>query len=64
MERVNCGAIMTKTRAELFKSYLREHNIYFEPSELGDSVHFSCKMTEEELNQANKWIEANLGEQL
>lgn len=62
MERANCGAIMTKTEAELFKQYLIEHDVYFEPSEVGDSVYLSCKMTDEELGEANKWIEANLDE--
>lgn len=62
MERVNCGAIMTKTEADSFKKYLNEHDIYFEPSEIGDSVYLSCTMSDEELVQANKWIEASLDE--
>lgn len=60
MERVICSAAMTKSGAELFKKYLNERDIYFEPSELADSIYFSCEMTEEELNEANKWIEDNI----
>lgn len=62
MKRVNCSSILTKNEAELFKKYLSENNIYFEPSEIDDSVYFLCQMTDEELDKANEWIEAHFFE--
>ena len=41
---------------ELFKYYLRENNIYFEPSEANYLVHISCEMTQEECEAANSFI--------
>lgn len=42
---------------ELFKYYLRENDIYFEPSEADCLVHISCKMTEEECDAVNEFLE-------
>ena len=41
---------------ELFKYYLRENDIYFEPSEANYLVHLSCQMDEEEAEKANGFI--------
>lgn len=41
---------------ELFKYYLRENDIYFEPSEAQYLVHLSCEMTEEDAEKANSFI--------
>lgn len=41
---------------ELFKYYLRENDIYFEPSEANYLVHLSCEMTREECELANAFI--------
>ncbi len=51
---------MTKERAELFKVYLGEHSVTFEPSEAFNLIHFECLMTQDELTSANEWISANL----
>lgn len=41
---------------ELFKYYLRENNIYFEPSETDYLVHISCEMTSEDAEKVNSFI--------
>lgn len=43
--------------ANLFKYYLRENDIYFEPSEAGHLIHIECLMTKEELETANSFLE-------
>lgn len=60
MKRLNCSAELTKEAAPLFKNYLREHDIYFEASEAENLIHFSCEMSEEEMTEANKWIEEHV----
>lgn len=40
----------------LFKHYLREHDIYFEPSEADYLIHLSCHMTEEERELADEFL--------
>lgn len=42
---------------ELFKYFLRENDIYFEPSEAHYLVHLSCEMTEEESELANSFLD-------
>ena len=51
--RTWCGAYLSKEGADLFKEYLRKHDILFEPSEAFNLIHFECLMTENELNMAN-----------
>lgn len=51
------GTELTKEGADLFKSYLLQHDIYFEASQADNLVHFECFMTLEELYFANEWIE-------
>lgn len=41
---------------ELFKYYLRENDIYFEPSEANYLVHLSCHMTVEDCEKANEFV--------
>lgn len=55
-----CRLDLTKDEAELFTNYLKEHALYFEPSENGQLVHFECIMSDEEMAAANKWLEENL----
>ena len=40
----------------LFKYYLSENDIYFEPSEADYLVHLSCHMTKEESELANSFL--------
>lgn len=60
VEREICSIELTKTSAEIFKNYLRKHDIYFEASEAGSLIYFSCMMTDEEMNNANTWLEKYL----
>ena len=61
LNRTWCGDYLSKEGADLFKEYLRKHDILFEPSEAFNLIHFECLMTEDELNMANNWIaEGNL----
>ena len=60
MKRLVCSTELTKEGATLFKSYLREHDIYFEASEVEHLIHFLCEMSEEEMEEANKWIEEHV----
>lgn len=55
-----CRLDLTKSEAELFTKYLKEHDLYFEPSEKGRLIHFECIMSDEEMAAANKWLEENL----
>lgn len=55
-----CRLDLTKNDAELFMEYLKENGLYFEPSENGKLVHFECIMSDEEMADANKWLEENL----
>lgn len=55
--RTWCNVELPREDAELFKRYLRKHNIKFEPSEAYSLIHFECLMTEEEFDAANDWID-------
>ena len=55
-----CRLDLTKNEAESFTKYLKEHDLYFEPSENGQLIHFECIMSDEEMAAANKWLEENL----
>ena len=47
---------LTLDNAEIFREYLRENGIKFEPSGCYNLVHFECYMTNEERKAANKFI--------
>ena len=49
-----------KKTAEKYKQYLRENNIYFEPSEAYDLVHISFMVTDEELKALDEWVKTEL----
>ena len=51
-----CRLNLKKDEAELFTNYLKEREIYFEPSENGSFIHFECIMTDEEMEEANTWL--------
>lgn len=55
----SCRVDLPKKEAEMFTKYLKDNNLYFEPSENGNLIHFECLMTDEELEEANKWLEEN-----
>lgn len=57
MEREWYSNELSKEGAELYKQYLRQHDIYFEPSACYDLVHFECLMTQEEARLANVFLE-------
>lgn len=42
--------------AGIFKKYLRNADIYYEPSEAGSAVHFECRMSEEEYEAASNFL--------
>lgn len=48
------GCQVDKKTAEIYKQYLRENDIYFEPSEVYDLVHISFMVTDEEMNKLTK----------
>lgn len=60
MDRVVCSTELSKENASLFKDYLREHHIYFEASEADNLIYFSCDMTMEEMEEANRWIDEHI----
>lgn len=43
--------------AESFKSYLKEHGIYFEPSSCGTYVHIEVFATSEQISAANNFLD-------
>ena len=47
---------LSKENANFFKEYLRANEIEFKPSEAHNLVHIQCKMDQEELYLANKWL--------
>ena len=51
--RTWCGAYLSKEGSDLFKEYLRKHDILFKPGEAFNLIHFECLMTEDELNMTN-----------
>lgn len=54
-----CCQVDKKT-AEKYKQYLRENDIYFEPSEAYDLVHILFDVTEEELKALQDWERRNI----
>lgn len=47
---------LSKKYAGVFKAYLRNADIYYEPSEAGQGTHFECRMTEEEYESASIFL--------
>lgn len=47
---------LPREKSEEFKEYLRKREISYEPSEAHNLIHFECKMTENDLRHANKWL--------
>lgn len=48
---------LTNEYADLFKYYLRENKIYFEPSSAYNLVHFECLMTKDEYEMTQSFLE-------
>lgn len=42
--------------ADKLNAYLKDNNVYFEPSENDIYVHFACYMTNEERRAANRFL--------
>ena len=47
---------LSQRYAGIFKNYLRNADIYYEPSEAGLGIHFECHMTEEEYESASIFL--------
>lgn len=47
---------LTKEDADKLNSYLKDNNVYFEPSENGSFVHFACYMTNKERRATNQFL--------
>lgn len=47
---------LTKEDAIKLNAYLKDNDVYFEPSENGDFVHFACHMTNKECRAANQFL--------
>ena len=60
LERKWYSSELRKVYADDFKQYLREHDLKYEPSEVGDYIHFEVYMTLEELREANIWIDRHV----
>lgn len=56
------GVDLFRRHSGALKTYLRENDIYFEPSEMGPLIHFECRMTEEECEQVNKFLDGYFAE--
>lgn len=56
----SCRVDLPKKEAERLTKYLKDNNLYFEPSENGQLVNFECLMSDKELEKANNWLEENL----
>lgn len=60
LDRAWYGVNMSSEKANIFKDYLREHDIQFEPSSAFNQIHIECLMTEAEAEAFNKWIDETL----
>lgn len=47
---------LTRDKADVFKQYLKENNIKFEPSEAYNLIHIQCYMSLDEQFLANKYL--------
>ena len=48
---------LNQQEAELFKVFLKENNIYFEPSNCYNLVHFAVKCNLEEVKKVNDFLD-------
>ena len=48
---------LNKEDAEKLKMYLKENEIYFEPSACYNLIHFEIKVDEEEVKKVNAFLE-------
>ena len=48
---------LSKDNADIFKEYLHNNDIRFEPSECYNLIHFECCMTPDELKSANEFLQ-------
>ena len=48
---------LPKSKAELLKGYLKDHSIYFEPSEVYYLIHFEILMNEIEASLVNSFLD-------
>lgn len=47
---------LIREHADKLNVYLKDNNVYFEPSENGPYVHFACYMTNKERRDANQFL--------
>ena len=57
-----CSIELNDDNAEIFRHYLKENDIYFEPSGCYELVHFECLMTNDECKAANEFLHNNIFE--
>lgn len=55
-ERTLYNVELTKEKAEDLQRYLRNHNIYFEPSEAYNLIHIECLLNDIELDLVNEFL--------
>ena len=60
IERVWYGVELTTDNAEVFKHYLRENSIKYEPSSCYNLIHFEVYMTNDERKAANNFLQEML----
>lgn len=51
------GVELDEGTAEIFRHYLRERGIRYEPSSAWNLIHFECYMTNEERKAANDFLQ-------
>ena len=55
--RTWCSVELNEDNAEIFRHYLRERGIKYEPSSAWNLIHFECYMTNEERKAANIFLQ-------
>lgn len=55
-ERTWYNVELTQEKAEDLKIYLRNHNIYFEPSEAYNLIHIECLLNDNEVDLVNEFL--------
>lgn len=48
---------LNNDKAEALKVFLKQNNIYFEPSACYNLIHFEIKLNEVELDKVNKFLD-------
>lgn len=51
---------LTQDKSDLLKVYLKENNIYYEPSQCYNLIHFEVKCNKEELEKINQYLDTLL----